>query len=99
MSDNTRDLEAMFAADLQRMRAAAPTRPPAWRVVQEAHRRAAARVARRVRWAWRIAALVAMVGVIPFVLHDPRALPGLVAPLLLGALACWRDEPGITHPR
>jgi hypothetical protein len=94
MHDDTRDLEAMFAADLQRMRAAAPTPPPPWRVVQEARRRAAARVANRVRWAWRIAALVAIVGAIPFVLHDPRSIPGLIAPLLLGAIACWRDEPG-----
>ena len=60
------------------------------------HTRAAAhRMARRLRWTWRIATLVFVAGAIPIVLHDPRALPGLVAPLLLGAFACWRDEPGV----
>ncbi|MCC8363220.1 hypothetical protein LK996_09045 [Lysobacter sp. A6] len=88
------DLQALFEADAQRLRANAPTPPPAWRIVQAARANAARRMASRMRWVWRIAALVVVVGAIPLVLHDPRVLPGLVLPLLLGALACWRDEPG-----
>jgi hypothetical protein len=88
------DFVALFEEDARRLRAAAPTPPPAWRIVQASRARAASRMARRLRWAWRIAALLFVAGAIPIVLHDPRALPGLVAPLLLGAFACWRDEPG-----
>ena len=56
--------------------------------------RAAQRMARRLRWAWRIAAILFGAGAIPLAWHDPRALSGLLVPLLLGGLACWRDEPG-----
>jgi hypothetical protein len=90
-----KDIAALFEADAHRLRAAAPTPPPAWRIVQAARAQAAHRIARKLRWTWRIATLVFVAGAIPIVLHDPRALPGLVAPLLLGALACWRDEPGV----
>ena len=88
------ELQALFEADAQRLRAHAPTPPPAWRVVQAARANAARRMASRLRWAWRVATLVIVAGAIPLVLHDPRVLPGLVLPLLLGALVCWRDEPG-----
>jgi hypothetical protein len=88
------DLQALFEADAQRLRANAPTPPPAWRVVQVARANAARRMAGRLRWAWRVATLVIVAGAIPLVLHDARVLPGLVLPLLLGALVCWRDEPG-----
>lgn len=99
MHDDKPDIEALFASDLARLRARAPTPPPAWRIVQAAHLRAASRMARRLRWAWRVATLLFVAGAIPLALHDPRAVPGLVAPLLLGALVCWRDEPGLFEQR
>ena len=92
------DVQALFEADAKRLRAIAPNPPPPWRIVQAARANAARRMARRLRWTWRIATLVIVAGAVPIVLHDPRALPGLVAPLLLGALACWRDEPGSVEP-
>ncbi|KGQ20151.1 hypothetical protein LF41_2105 [Lysobacter dokdonensis DS-58] len=85
----------MFEADARALRTSAPTPPPPWRIAQAARARAARRLARRVRWLWRIATIAFVAAAIPVVLHDPRTLPGLVAPLLLGALACWRDEPGV----
>lgn len=93
------DLQAMFEADARHLRAIAPSPPPPWRIAQAARANAARRMARRLRWTWRVATLVVVAGAIPVVMHDPRALPGLVAPLLLGALACWRDEPGSVDPR
>ena len=90
-----KDIAALFEADARRLRTTAPTPPPVWRIVQAARARAAHRMARRLRWTWRIATLVVVAAAIPIALHDPRALPGLVAPLLLGGLACWRDEPGV----
>ena len=90
-----KDIAALFAADARRLRATTPVPPPAWRIVQAARARAAHRMARRLRWTWRIATLVFVAATIPIAVHDPRVLPGLVAPLLLGALACWRDEPGV----
>ena len=93
------DMQALFAADAKRLREAAPSPPPAWRIVQSARANAARRLANRMRWAWRIAALVFVAAAIPVVLHDPRSVPGLVAPLLLGAILCWRDEPGFVETR
>lgn len=93
------ELQALFEADAQQLRARAPSPPPAWRVVQAARANAARRMAHRLRWTWRIALFVLVVSAVPLVLHDPRALPGLVAPLLLGALFCWRDEPGTLEAR
>jgi len=93
------DLQAMFTADAQALRAAAPVPPPPWRLVQAARANAARRMARRLRWAWRAAMLVFIAGAVPVVMHDPRALPGLLLPVLLGALVCWRDEPGVLEPR
>jgi len=93
MHDDDDRLQAMFRADLQRLRASAPTPTPAWRVVQRAQARAAERMARQVRWAWRIAALVFAAVAIVLAWRDPRTLIGLLAPLALGGLACWHDEP------
>jgi len=93
------ELQALFEADAQRMRANAPVPPPAWRIVQAARANAARRMANRLRWAWRIATAAFVAGAIPLAMHDPRVLPGLVVPLLLGALVCWRDEPGAPENR
>jgi hypothetical protein len=82
------DLQSLFEADLRGLRNAAPPPPPAWRVVDAARARAAPRRARRGHWVWAIAGGVLVLGAIPVLLHDPRALPGLVAPLLLGAFVC-----------
>lgn len=87
-------LRAMFDADRVRLHAAAPVPAPAWRIVHAARARAAQRIARRVRWTWRIAVLLLGAGAIALAWHEPRALPGLLAPLLLGGFACLRDEPG-----
>ena len=88
------EIRALFEADARALRASAPIPPPAWRVLQIARADTARRMARRLRWTWRIAGLAFLAGAIPIALHDPRALPALIAPVLLGALACWRDEPG-----
>ena len=93
------DMQALFEADAQHLRAAAPSPPPPWRIVQAARANAARRLANRMRWAWRIATLVFVAAAIPVALHDPRSVPGLVAPLLLGAILCWRDEPGEAESR
>ena len=92
-------LQELFEADARQLRAIAPSPPPAWRIAQAARANAARRMAMRLRWAWRIATLAFVAAATPLVLQDPRALPGLVAPLLLGALACWRDEPGAIQRR
>ena len=89
------ELESLFKAEAQALRDAAPTAPPAWRIHQRARERAAARIAHRLRWTWRIATLAFIAAAIPLALHDARMVPGLVAPLLAGALLCWRDEPGV----
>ena len=93
------EMQALFEADAKQLRAAAPSPPPPWRILQTARATAARRLANRMRWAWRIAMLVFVAAAIPVVLHDPRAVPGLVAPLLLGAILCWRDEPGVVETR
>lgn len=92
-------MQVLFESDAQRLRAAAPPPPPPWRIVQAARANAARRLAHRVRWAWRIATLAFVAAAIPVALHDPRSVPGLVAPLLLGAILCWRDEPGVDETR
>ena len=93
------EMQALFKADAKKLREAASSPPPPWRIVQAARANAARRLAIRMRWAWRIATLVFVAAAIPVVLHDPRAVPGLVAPLLLGAILCWRDEPGAVETR
>ena len=86
------DIESLLRTDLARLRTAAPQPPPAWRIVRAARLHAAQRMARRLRWAWGIAAVVLCASAVPVLLHDPRALPALLAPVLLGALACWRPQ-------
>ena len=88
------ELESLFEADARALRAAAPAPPPPWRIHQLARARAAARMARTLRWTWRLATLAFIAAAIPLALHDPRMLPGLAAPIVLGAFLCWRDEPG-----
>ena len=85
------ELESLFKADAQQLRNAAPTSPPTWRIHQRARERAAMRVAVRVRWAWRLTALLLLVGAMPIAYQDARLLPMLASPLLVGALVCWRD--------
>lgn len=86
------DIETLLRTDLARLRSAAPSPPPAWRIVRAARLRAAERMARRLRWAWGIAAVVLCGSAVPILLQNPRALPALLAPVLLGALACWRPQ-------
>ncbi|UHQ20568.1 hypothetical protein LVB87_05280 [Lysobacter sp. KIS68-7] len=93
------ELQTLFDADARALRASAPPMSPAWRIAQIARERAARRMARRVRWMWRIALGAFIAGALPLAAHDPRALPALVLPLLLGALPCWRDEPGTLRER
>lgn len=93
MSQNEDAMRTLFESDLRRLRAAAPSPVPAWRVARSARTRAAQRVARNLRGLrWAAIALLAAAAV-PWLWQEPRALPGLIAPLLIAAFVCWRGDP------